>query len=82
MRVPDGTDIDLSVVKLPMDALMFPSPVEPFSFAHLRNPKSVTKETHKRFRKLGFATPRFHDLRITHETALLDRGVPVHVGAA
>jgi len=25
---------------------------------------------------------RFHDLRGSHETALLDRGVPVHVVAA
>ena len=58
--VPDGAEVDLSLVKLPNDALMFPSPVEPFSFARLRNPKSLTKETRKRFRKLGFPTLRFH----------------------
>jgi integrase len=32
--------------------------------------------------KLGFPTLRFHDLRGSHETCLLDAGVPVHVVAA
>ena len=32
--------------------------------------------------KLGFKGLRFHDLRGTHETLLLDNGVPVHVVAA
>jgi integrase len=80
--VPDGVQVDLSLVKMPADALMFPSPPmsgEAFDFTRLRNPKSVTKETRKRFRKLGFATMRFHDLRASHGTALLDAGVPVHV---
>jgi integrase len=82
--VPDGVHVDLSLVRLPADALMFPSPPmagEPFDFTRLRNPKSVTKETRKRFRRLGF-TLRFHDLRASHGTALLDAGVPVHVVAA
>jgi hypothetical protein len=48
----------------------------------LRHGKSVTKDTRRRFRKLGFATLRFHDLRVSHETALLDAGVPVQVVAA
>jgi integrase len=77
--------VDLSLVKLPADALMFPAPPvagEAFDFARLRNPKSVTKETRKRFRKLGFATLRFHDLRASHDTALLDAHVPVHTVAA
>ena len=33
-------------------------------------------------RKLGFPKLRFHDLRGSHETILLDRGVRVHVVAA
>jgi integrase len=33
-------------------------------------------------RKLGFKGLRFHDLRGSHETALLDAGVPVHTVAA
>lgn len=80
--VGSRADVDLSLVRLPADALMFPSPAGEFSFTRLRNPKSVTKETRARFRKLGFARLRFHDLRGSHGTALLDAGVPVHVAAA
>jgi integrase len=43
--VPDGVQVDLSLVKLSPGALMFPAPPmagEPFDFARLRNPKSVT----------------------------------------
>ena len=84
--VPDGVQVDLSLVKLPPDtALMFPAPPpagEAFDLSRLRNPKSVTKETRAKFRKLGFATLRFHDLRASHGTALLDRGVGVHVVAS
>jgi len=47
-----------------------------------RHPQAVTGEFVKRARKLGFARLRFHDLRGTHETMLLDAGVPVHVVAA
>jgi integrase len=45
----------------------------PFSFEIL--------ETRKRFRKLKFPKLRFHDLRGTHGTALLDAGEPAHVVA-
>jgi integrase len=80
--VADGMAVDLSLVRLPAEALMFPSPVEPFNFNRLRNPNGVTRETRARFRKLGFPKLRFHDLRASHGTALLDAGVPVHVVAA
>lgn len=75
--------VDLSLIQLPAGALMFPSPPQEgdFDFTRLRNPHSVTKETRRRFRKLGFTTLRFHDLRGSHGTALLDAGVPVHVVA-
>jgi integrase len=33
-------------------------------------------------RKLGFPKLRFHDLRGSHDTILLDKGVPLHVVAA
>jgi integrase len=36
----------------------------------------------RRASKIGFLRLRFHDLRGTHETLLLDAGVPVHVVAA
>jgi integrase len=84
--VPDGIEVDLSLIKLPDDALIFPNPPEPgesFSFTKLRNPDNTTKECARRCRDLGFPTMRpFQDLRGAHETALLDRGVPVHVVAA
>jgi integrase len=83
--VPDGAAVDLSLVKLPDDALMFPNPPalgEDFSFAKLRNPDNTTKEFVRKARKLGFPSLRLHDLRGTHETLLLDAGVPVHVVAA
>jgi len=83
--VPDGVTVDLSLVKLPNDALMFPNlPAagEDFSFTKLRSPDSVTKQFVRKAQKLGFRGLRFHDLRGTHETLLLDAGVPVHVVAA
>jgi integrase len=83
--VPDGAAVDLSLVKLPDGALMFPNPPAPgesFSFAKLRNPRNTTKEFVRKATALGFAGLRLHDLRGTHETLLLDAGVPVHVVAA
>ena len=83
--VPDGATVDLSLVKLPDDALMFPCPPAPgesFSFTSLRKPNNTTKEFLRRAGLLGFPELRLHDLRGTHETLLLDAGVPVHVVAA
>jgi integrase len=42
----------------------------------------VTRGFVRKAKALGFKGLRFHDLRGSHETALLDRGVPVHVVAA
>jgi integrase len=83
--VPAGAAVDLSLVKLPPGALMFPCrPVrgEMFSFTKLRSPGDVTDRFRSVAAKLGFAGLRLHDLRGTHETLLLDAGVPVHVVAA
>jgi integrase len=83
--VPDGVAVDLSLMKLPEDALVFPNPPAPgedFSFTRLRNPLTLTKAFVKRARKLGFPDLRFHDLRGSHETMLLDAGVPTHIVAA
>jgi integrase len=84
--VPDGAAVDLSLVKLPEGALMFPCPPAPgedFSFTKLRRPRDVTRGFKQRAAKLGFSAKlRLHDLRGTHETLLLDAGVPVHVVAA
>jgi integrase len=83
--IPSGFAVDLSLVKLPGGALMFPNspaPGENFSFTKLRSPRNTTKEFLRKAKTLGFAGLRFHDLRGTHETLLLDAGVPVHVVAA
>jgi integrase len=81
--VPDGAEVDLSLVRLPEGALIFPSPAGvKLDFMKPRDPHAVTRGFVTRARKLGFAQLRFHDLRGSHETALLDRGVPVHVVAA
>jgi integrase len=83
--VPDGAAVDLSLVKLPADALMFPCPPAlggSFSFTKLRSPQDVSNLFKRWARKLGFPELRLHDLRGTHETLLLDAGVPVHVVAA
>jgi integrase len=84
--IPDGAAVSLSLVKLPADALMFPNPPGPgesFSFTKLRNPRNTTKECKRIAARLGFKEMRpWHDLRGTHETLLLDAGVPVHTVAA
>ncbi|MFL9827197.1 tyrosine-type recombinase/integrase [Rhodoplanes sp. SY1] len=83
--VPDGATVDLSLVPLPEDALMFPNPPtkgESFSFRRPRAPDAVTQEFTRKAAALGFPGLRLHDLRGTHETMLLDAGVPVHVVAA
>ena len=83
--VPDGASVDFSLVKLPADALVFPAPPRlgaDLDLAMPRNPRNVTKEFARKANSLGFPSLRFHDLRVTHETLLLDAGVPVHVVAA
>jgi len=74
----------LSLVSLPPDSLMFPNPPSSaaFSFTKLREPRGLTKEFVLKAKALGFQGLRFHDLRGSYETALLDAGVPVHVVAA
>jgi integrase len=81
--VPDGVQVDLSLVKLPLGALMFPNPARlgKFSFTGLRNPNNITKEFARKAAAMGFPGLRFHDLRGTHETLLLDKGVGIHVVA-
>jgi integrase len=79
--VPDGTDVDLALVKLPEGALMFPGG-DGTNLTKLRDARAVTQTFVRRARALGFPKLRFHDLRGSHETLLLDAGVPVHVVAA
>ena len=82
--IPDGVDVDLSLVRLPDDALIFPAApgrAEDFTFTKPRDPGNFSKEFTRRAKRLDFADFRFHHFRGTHATLLLDRGVPVHVVA-
>jgi integrase len=82
--IPDGADVDLSLIRLPAAALIFPNPPEPgadFSFTAPRIPRSVSQAFARRADRIGFGHIRFHDLRGIHSTALLDAGIPVHTVA-
>jgi integrase len=82
--VPDGADVDLSLIRLPAAALIFPNPPEPgadFSFTVPRIPRSVSQAFARRAESIGFGRIRLHDLRGIHSTALLDDGIPVHTVA-
>jgi integrase len=80
--VPDGVAVDLSLIKLPADALMFPSfYTRDFDLTRPRDANGLTVQFERHAHEM-FPGLRFHDLRGSHETALLDAGVPVHVVAA
>jgi integrase len=82
--VPDGATIDLSLIKLPEGALMFPGTPrgsKGFSFTAFRNPSGITKSFLQQSRRLGFKGLRFHDLRGTAITLMLNRGLPPHIVA-
>lgn len=82
--IPDGADVDLSLVRLPEDALIFPASPAPgknFDFAKPRDPSAFSKQFRRGADALGFVGFEFHHLRGTHATLLLDKGVPVHTVA-
>jgi integrase len=82
--IPDGVDVDTSLIRLPAGALMFPAVPEAGEEVDLtkpRNPRNFSKEFARRAELLGFGSTRFHDLRGIHATALLDTGIPVHTVA-
>jgi integrase len=62
----------------PEDALIFPALPD---LATPRNPRNFSKEFARRAKRLDFADFKFHHLRGTHATLMLDKGVPVHVVA-
>jgi integrase len=76
--IPDGVQVDLSLVRLPDDALIFPALPE---LTKPRDPSAFSKQFRKGADALGFDGFEFHHLRGTHSTLLLDKGVPVHVVA-
>ncbi|MBR0801733.1 site-specific integrase [Bradyrhizobium jicamae] len=80
--VPDGVDVDLSLVRLPDDALIFPTFTgRGADLTKPRDPSAFSKQFRRTADALGFEGFEFHHLRGTHATLLLDRGVPVHTVA-
>lgn len=81
--VSDGAKVDLSLIKLPEGAMMFPSPeaMAKGLLTEPRSPSAASKIFDRKVKQLGFSIC-FHDLRGTHSTLLLDHGVPPHVVAA
>ena len=82
--IPDGVDVDLSLIKLPPNALIFPAMPEAgddFDFAKWHNPINFSHAFGRQAEAIGFGKTRFHDLRGIHATALLDAGIPVHTVA-
>ncbi|WP_407194253.1 hypothetical protein [Bradyrhizobium sp. STM 3566] len=82
--IPDDVEVDLSLVRLPENALIFPgAPAagEDFDFAKPRDPSAFSKTFRRGADALGFVGFEFHHLRGTHATLLLDKGVPVHTVA-
>jgi integrase len=77
--IPDGIEVDLSLVRLPGEALVCPALGS--NLTTIRGPAGVSTAFFKHARRLGSQDITLHDLRASHETALLDKGVPVHVVA-
>jgi integrase len=82
--VPDGAAVDLSLVKLPKGALVFPllTRGEKPDLCRPRSPKAVSSMFWLLARECGYKGLRLHDLRGSHGTALLNAGEPVHSVAA
>lgn len=80
--IPDGATADLSLVRLPEGALIFPAPAVPFDCAKLRDAHAVTRTFQRQARKLGFAGLRFHDPRHSHGSLLLAAHLSIPVVAA
>jgi integrase len=57
-------------------------PAVPLLRRHLVENEKITLADWAAFKPLAWPLIRFHDLRATHETLLLDTGVRVHVVAA
>jgi integrase len=80
--IPEGSGAaDLSLIKLPALALMFPTPPAPgqdISFVKPRSPRNFSKYFREHCQRIGREGTRFHVLRGVHATAMLDAGTPIH----
>jgi integrase len=76
--IPDGASVDLSLVRLPQGALVFPLLSRGLDLCRPRSPRSVSNMFGLFAAKCGYPGLRFHDLRGSHGTALLNAGEPIH----
>jgi integrase len=77
--IPDGAEADLSLLKLPEGALVFPAPD---GLCQLRDADAVTRTFCRKAKALGFPGLRLHDLRHTHGSRLIAAGLPITAVAA
>ena len=81
--VEADADVDLGLVKLPSGCLLFPGRPEPgqdIDFTKLRDGHAISRTFRKHAARLGF-TMKFHWVRASHLTVMLDAGQPVHIVA-
>jgi integrase len=78
--VPDGSSINLSMIKLDPETLLFPG--EGDDLTKLRDPRSVTRVFIRMAEKVLGIKMRLHDLRASHLTFLIDSGTPIPTVAA
>ena len=77
--LPGHAAVDLSLVKLPDGALLFPGE-DLADLTKLRDGHAVTRTFRRQAKKVGFDI-KFHWIRASHLTMLLDSGEAVHVVA-
>ena len=80
--IPDGAAVNLGLVKLPEGALIFPGhPAGGIDLTTPRNAHSTSNRFRAVARKAGFSKLRFHDLRGTSVTRMLNAEIPPHIVA-
>jgi integrase len=78
--VPAGSEVNLGLVRLDPETLIFPG--EGTDLTKLRNCQSITKVFIRRAKRILGIKLRFHDLRASHLTLLIDNGTPIPTVAA
>lgn len=78
--IPDGSNANLSLLKLPEAALVFAAPGD--DLRQLRDADAVTRTFCRKAKALGFPELRLHDLRHTHGSRLIAAGLPITAVAA
>jgi integrase len=81
--IEDGADVDLGLIRMPKGCVLFPGRPETgedIDYTKLRDGHAVSRTFKRHAARLGF-TMKFHWVRASHLTILLDAGQPVHIVA-